>query len=61
MLVLSRRINEKVRIGDSVEVRVLEMSGNVVRLGFIGPPEVAIHREEVFQRIQADEKTLVRA
>jgi len=61
MLVLSRRVNEKIRIGDTVEVRILEMNGNTVRLGFVGPPEVSIHREEVFQRIQADAKSLVRA
>ncbi|NLF07853.1 MAG: carbon storage regulator CsrA [Pirellulaceae bacterium] len=52
MLVLSRKINEIIRIGRNIEVRVLETHGDRVKLGFIGPPEVAIHREEVYREIQ---------
>jgi carbon storage regulator len=52
MLVLTRKTNENVRIGRMIEVRVLEVHGDRVKLGFIGPPNVAIHREEVYQRIQ---------
>ena len=47
MLVLSRKLNEGICIGETIEVRVLETHGDRVKLGFIGPPEVAIHREEV--------------
>jgi carbon storage regulator len=54
MLVLSRKVNEKIRIGQDVEVKVLEAHGDRVKLGFIGPPEVAIHREEIFRRIERD-------
>lgn len=47
MLVLSRKRGERIRIGDSVEVTVLAITGSRVKLGFTGPPEVCIHREEV--------------
>jgi len=51
MLVLSRKQNEKVIIGDQIAVTVVEIRGDRVKLGFIGPQEVPIHREEVFRRI----------
>lgn len=49
MLVLSRKRGERIRIGDSVEVTVLAISGSRVKLGFSGPPDIWIHREEVRQ------------
>jgi carbon storage regulator len=61
MLVLSRKVNEKIRIGRTVEVKVLETHGDRVKLGFIGPPDVAIHRAEVYRRIQEGTKRLVPA
>jgi carbon storage regulator len=61
MLVLSRKVNEKIRIGRTVEVKVLEAHGDRVKLGFIGPPEVAIHREEVYRRIKQGAGRLVHA
>jgi carbon storage regulator len=51
MLVLSRKKNEKVIIGDNIEVRVIDVRGDRVKLGFVGPQDVPIHREEVFRRI----------
>jgi carbon storage regulator len=51
MLVLSRKKNEKVIIGENIEVRVIDVRGDRVKLGFVGPPDVPIHREEVFRRI----------
>jgi len=51
MLVLSRKKNEKVIIGDNIEVRVIDVRGDRVKLGFIGPQDVPIHREEIFRRI----------
>jgi carbon storage regulator CsrA len=51
MLVLSRKRGESIRIGRDVEVTVLEIRGDRVKLGFRGPPEVPIHREEVHQQI----------
>ncbi len=47
MLVLSRKRGERIRIGDSVQVTVLAISGSRVKLGFSGPPDIWIHRDEV--------------
>jgi carbon storage regulator len=55
MLVLSRKRGERVRIGDSVEVTVLAISGSRVKLGFVGPPDILIHREEVNRPAQREE------
>jgi len=52
MLILTRRINEALRIGDNVSVTVLEIKGNQVRLGVNAPKDVPVHREEIYQRIQ---------
>ena len=51
MLILTRRINEGLRIGDDVSITVLEIKGNQIRLGVDAPKEVAVHREEIYQRI----------
>ena len=56
MLVLSRKKGERVIIGGEVEVTVLEIRAGKVKLGFGGPPEVSIHREEVRDRIQKVEQ-----
>lgn len=56
-LVLSRRLNECVMIGDNIIVRVVDIRGETVRLAIEAPKEVAIHREEVFQAIQRDKAT----
>jgi carbon storage regulator len=53
MLVLSRKQGERVYIGEDVEVTVLEVRGNRVKLGFSGPPSVPIHRGEIRARIEA--------
>ncbi len=53
MLVLSRKPGERVLIGHEIELTVLEVHGSRVKLGFRGPAEVPIHREEVHQRIAA--------
>ena len=52
MLVLSRRLEETVFIGDDIQVTVLGISGNQVRLGIAAPKVIPVHREEVYRRIQ---------
>lgn len=52
MLVLSRRIGERLRIGSDIEVVVLEVRGRDVRLGITAPASVPIHREEIYLKIQ---------
>ena len=53
MLVLTRRINEKIRIGDNVVLTILEVRGDQVRLGIDAPRSVGVHREEVWVELQA--------
>jgi carbon storage regulator len=57
MLILSRRIGEIIRIGPDVVVTVLGVNGNQVRLGVNAPKDVAVHREEVFERIKHERST----
>jgi carbon storage regulator len=54
MLVLTRHKDEKIVIGDNITVMVIELKPDRVRLGIEAPPEVTIHREEVYQAIKAE-------
>lgn len=51
MLVLTRKVNQSIIIGDSVEVVVLEVRGEQVRIGIRAPREVAVHRKEIYDQI----------
>lgn len=55
MLILTRRVGETVMIGEDVTVTVLGVKGTQVRIGVNAPREVAVHREEIFERIKREE------
>lgn len=54
MLILTRRVGETLMIGDDITVTVLGVKGNQIRVGVNAPKDVAVHREEIFQRIHSE-------
>lgn len=56
MLILTRKVEEKIRIGDGIEIKVLEIRNNYVKLGITAPPDTSILRDEVYARIQEQNK-----
>ncbi|HSV90939.1 MAG TPA: carbon storage regulator CsrA [Nitrospiraceae bacterium] len=56
MLILTRRIGETVMIGDEVTITVLRVKGSQVRVGINAPKSVAVHREEVYDRIKREQQ-----
>ncbi|WP_342473034.1 carbon storage regulator CsrA [Metasolibacillus sp. FSL H7-0170] len=56
MLVLSRKTGESIMIGDQIEVKVLSVDGDQVKLGIVAPKSVKVHRSEVFESIQEQNK-----
>jgi len=56
MLILTRRVGETVMIGNDVTVTVLGVKGNQVRIGINAPKNVAVHREEIFERIKREQQ-----
>jgi carbon storage regulator len=56
MLILTRRVGEAVMIGTQVTVTVLAVKGSQVRLGIGAPKDVAVHREEIFERVQREKR-----
>ena len=55
MLILTRRVGETLMIGDEVTITVLGVKGNQVRIGVNAPRDVAVHREEIYERIQREQ------
>ena len=53
MLILTRRLNESIMIGDDVTITVMRIAGNKVRIGIKAPSGVAVHREEIYEAIQS--------
>ena len=56
MLVLSRKVGERIRIGEGVVITVVRITGGGVRLGIEAPPETAVVREELYQSLKAEEE-----
>jgi len=56
MLILTRRVGETLMIGDNVTVTVLGVKGNQVRIGVNAPKDVAVHREEIYERIKREQE-----
>lgn len=56
MLVLTRRLNESIRIGDDVEVTVIEVRGDQVRLGIAAPRAIAVHRKEIWLQVSDENR-----
>lgn len=54
MLVLTRKLGESVTIGDNIKISVIDIKGRQVRLGIEAPPEMTIHREEIYAKIQEE-------
>lgn len=56
MLVLSRQRDESIMIGDNVQITVVDIRGDKVRLGIVAPAEIAVHRKEVYDAIQRENR-----
>ena len=61
MLILTRRIGESVVIGDNIKLTVLGVKGSQVRLGIDAPKDVAVHREEIYDRIKNEDDDTAKA
>jgi len=56
MLVLSRKLNESIIIGENIEVKVLSIEGDQVKLGIVAPKNIKVHRREIYESIQEQNK-----
>jgi carbon storage regulator len=56
MLALTRKVGESIMMGDNIEIKVVEIRGDKVRLGFVAPRETPIHRKEIYDAIQEENR-----
>lgn len=56
MLILTRRIGESLQIGDNIKLTVLSVRGNQIQIGINAPPEVPVHREEIYERLKREQR-----
>ncbi len=56
MLILTRKLGESIAIGDKIRVTLLEVQGKQVKIGVLAPPTVSIHRQEVYEKIQQENR-----
>jgi carbon storage regulator len=61
MLILTRRVGETLKVGNDVDVTVLGVKGNQIRIGIKAPKTVAVHREEIFERIRREAELAARS
>ncbi len=61
MLVLSRQRDETIMIGDDVQITIVDIRGEKVRLGITAPPHIPVHRKEVYEAIQRENRTAAEA
>ena len=61
MLILTRKLGESITIGDEIKITVLELQGRQVKLGIIAPKDIGIHREEVYEKIKAQNREASKA
>ena len=61
MLTISRRVGERILIGDGIVIEVVEVSGGSIRLGITAPKELRIYREELWERVKAEHEAAARA
>ncbi|MCL6589532.1 MAG: carbon storage regulator CsrA [Firmicutes bacterium] len=60
MLVLTRKLNESIMVGDEVKITIVDVKGDQVKLGITAPRQVAVHREEVYREIQKENQLAAR-
>lgn len=58
MLILSRRVGEVIRIADEIEIMVIGIKGNQIKLGFTAPKNISVHREEIYQKILKEKESI---